>query len=166
MARITKALREQIVRDFVERNGGWFDPAIFLAEVRKAGPDHPAYEAFEWDDDKAAEEFRIDQARDFTRGLTITFQVQTVHRGSFRVIERSVPLAVSPVDRRKGGGGYFISDPNDPAHMVELCQQAAQSLRWFISRYGGALTWAGVQVGQLEKMELALEAAAPKQEAA
>lgn len=166
MARFTKALRQQIVRDFAEQNGGWFDPAAFLAFVRDSGVDHPAFGWFEWDDDKAAEEFRLDQARDFARGLVIKFEVQSLHRGTMRVIEHSAPLVVSPLDRRRQGGGYYLTDANDPAHMAELCRQAAHSLRWFISRYEGALAYSGVGVAGLEKMQTALEDATAHREAA
>lgn len=157
MARFTKALRQQVVRDFAEQNGGWFDPAVFLAEVQKVGAAHLAYEWFEWDDDKAAEEHRLDQARDFARGLTVRFEVRAVHRGAMRVVEHSAPLAVSPMGSRRNGGGYYITDPNDPAHMAELCRQAAQSLRWFISRYEGALAYSGVGVSGLQKVQAVLE---------
>lgn len=166
MARFTKELRQQLVRDFAERNGGWFDPAAFLAEVRESGSGHPAYEWFEWDDDKAAHEFRMDQARDFARGLIVRFEVKTVHRGSFKIVENTVPLAMSPLERRRDGGGYYISDPNDPAHMDELCRQAAQSLRWFMSRYNAALTHIGIAPTVLEKVQHALENSAVHEEAA
>ncbi len=157
MARFTKALRQQLVRDFAEGNGGWFDPAAFLADVRALGDSHPAFEWFEWNDDKAANEYRLDQARDFARGLVVKFEVKTLHRGSFRVVEQSAPLAISPMDGRNGGGGYFITNPNDPAHMIELRRQAAQSLRWFLSRYGAALTSAGVSTVAFEKAQAALD---------
>lgn len=166
MARFTKALRQQLVRDFAEKNGGWFDPAVFLSEVRKAGEKHPAYGWFEWDDGEAAHEFRLDQARDFARGLKVVFEVQTMNRGTLRVVEQSAPMLVSPMAGRKGGGGYFITDPDDPAHMIELCLQAAQSMRWFISRYEGALRYAGINTAPFEKVQAALEDMAPQVEAA
>lgn len=156
MARFTKALRQQLVKDFAERNDGWFDPAAFLAEARDGGESHPAYEWFEWDDDKAANEYRLDQARDFARGLVVKFEVRAIHRGSFRVVEQSAPLAMSPMTGRRGGGGYYITDPNDPTHMLELRRQAAQSLRWFLSRYEAALTDAGVSTAAFEKAQAAL----------
>ena len=55
MARFTKALRERIVREFTARHNGRFDPAVFVEEVRQAGPSHEAYEWFQWDDEAAAE---------------------------------------------------------------------------------------------------------------
>lgn len=158
MARFTKELRQQIVQSFAEQNGGWFDPAAFLAAVRKAGAKHPAFEWFEWDDERAAHEFRLDQARDFARGLVIRFEVQTIHRGGFRIVEQSAPLILSPIGGRNDGGGYFVTDPNDPTHMEELRRQAAQSLRWFISRYSAALADIGIGLTAFERAQAALEA--------
>lgn len=152
MARFTKALRQQIVREFAEAHGGVFDPAAFLSEVYSAGEDHPAYEWFEWSDDKAALEYRLDQARDFARGLVVRFEVQEVHRGKMRIMERSAPLVLSPIDARKSGGGYLVTDPGDPVHMDELRRQAAGSLRWFISRYEAILA----DVGAMQQFERTL----------
>lgn len=163
MARFTKALRQQIVREFAEANGGFFDPAAFLLHVQSAGPGHPAFSWFEWDDASAATEYRLDQARDFARGLVVRFEVNVLHRGVFRVVDQSAPLALSPLGGRRNGGGYYMTDPNDPAHMEELCRQAAQSLRWFLSRYEAALTYAGIGVGGFEKAQAALDA--PKEQA-
>jgi len=162
MARFTKELRQQIVREFAEGHGGMFDPAVFLASVRDAGPEHPAWEWFDWNDETAANEYRLDQARDFARGLVVRFEVKVVHRGTLRVVEKAAPLALSPLGGRNDGGGYYLTDPDDPAHMEELCRQAAQSLRWFVSRYEAALAYAGVGVGGFDKALDALES--PKEQ--
>lgn len=156
MARFTRQLRQQLVRDFAERNGGWFDPAAFLIEVQEQGVTHPAYDWFEWNDEAAATEFRLDQARDFARGLVVQFEVRSFFRGAIHISQETAPLALSPLANRNRGGGYYITDPNDPAHMTELCRQAAQSLRWFISRYEGALKYAGIPVASLQEMEAEL----------
>jgi hypothetical protein len=166
VSRFTKALRQQIVSEFTAKNGGWFDPSAFVAEVQRVGSEHPAYEWFQWDDDKAAQEFRLDQARDFTRGLIVRFEIRTMHRGSLRIVEHSTPLVISPLATRNDSGGYYLTDPNDPAHMAELCRQAAQSLRWFIGRYEGALAFAGVNIGSFDRARTALEAFEEKDEAA
>jgi hypothetical protein len=166
MARFTKALRQQIVREFAEQNGGWFDPALFLETVREAGEDHPAYDWFEWDDDKAALEYRLDQARDFARGLVVRFEIEEVHRGKMRIAEHSAPLIISPLGKRREGGGYFVTDPDDAEHMEELRKQAAQSLRWFLSRYNAVLAHCGVSVAALERVQAQLEDQTEHKEAA
>lgn len=157
MARFTKELRQHLVRDFAERNGGWYDPAAFLTEIEQAGSTHPAWEWFEWDNGKAALEYRLDQARDFARGLVIRFEVEEVHRGKLRISQRSVPLVFSPLAGRRDGGGYQITDPSSQAHMDELRRQAAQSLRWFISRYDAVLAHSGVSLSSFERAQALLE---------
>lgn len=166
MARFTKALRQQIVREFAEAHGGVFDPAMFLAEARAAN--HPAHDWFEWDDDKAALEFRLDQARDFARGLVVRFEIEEVHRGKMRIAERSAPLVLSPLGNRRDGGGYFITNPDDAEHMEELRRQAAQSLRWFLSRYNAVLTSTVERhdIAILERVQARLEDQSEQKEAA
>lgn len=147
--RFTKDIRQQIVRDFAEKNGGVFDAGAFLSEVNQVGKVHPAYEWFEWDNHRAAREHRLDQARSFAQGLRIRFDVETIERGKMKIVSRSMPLVISPVSSRSTGGGYKLSDPNDPAHLAELARQAAQQLRWFKERFEAALAFANIPVEEI-----------------
>lgn len=159
MTRFTREFRQKIVREFAEEHDGWFDAGAFLSQVRQVGAAHPAYEWFEWNDEKAAQEHRLDQARDFARGLVIRFEVETVRSGTVRLISSEAPLVTSPVERRRAGGGYFLTNPDDPAHMAELCRQAAQSMRWFVSRFEAAVLHAGGDLSACEAIRAQLEAA-------
>lgn len=156
MTRFTKAFRQQIVRDFAEQNGGWFDPAAFVEFVKASGESHPAWGWFDWDDESAAHQYRLDQARDFARGLKITFEVRTVAGGKMKIRQATAPLALSPIDGRKDGGGYYMTDPNNEAHLEELRKQAAQSLRWFLMRYHSVIEQNGIDY--LERLQRSLEA--------
>lgn len=151
MARFTKSLRQKIIREFAAQNGGIYDPADFLASVEAAGETHPAFEWFLWDDERAATEYRLDQARDFARGMVVKFQVETIQRGKYKIVEQEMPFALSPVGSRKSGGGYYLSDPEDPSHLEEHCRQAATSLRWFLSRYSSALQSRAISVTAFER---------------
>ncbi|WP_422057307.1 hypothetical protein [Sphingomonas sp.] len=159
MSRFTREQRQKIVREFAEQHDGWFDAGAFLSEVRQVGKVHPAYEWFEWNDEKAAHEHRLDQARDFARGLIVRFEVETIERGDIKVVTRDVPMVISPMERRGAGGGYRLTDPNDPQHMGEHCRQAAQSMRWFISRYEAAVICAGGDMTVLTELRDQLERA-------
>lgn len=159
MSRFTKALRQEIVETFAKEHGGVFDAAAFLSEVNQVGAAHPAYDWFQWDDRKAAREHRLDQARAFAQGLRIRFEVETVERGSVKVVSQSMPLVISPVHSRAKGGGYRLSDPDDPEHLAELCRQAAQQLRWFVERFQMAIAHAGVDSAALGQVLLDLDAA-------
>lgn len=121
----TKQVRREIINDFAARHGGQYLPAAFLAEVKAKGEKHPAFGWFEWDTDKAILEYHLWQAREFANGIIVKFSVQEMHRGRIHVREREMPFVLSPVASRNDGGGYYITDPNDPEHMLELCRQGA-----------------------------------------
>lgn len=144
--RFTKALRKEIVTEFASRHGGTFDPAGFLAEVKKAGAKHPAHSWFEWSDKDAAEEFRLEQARSFASDLRITFSVEEIGRNrTITVVETTAPLVVSPIGNRNSGGGYFLFDPSNPKHQKELCQEASSTLQAWLKRYRAALGFVGLE---------------------
>lgn len=164
MARFSKELRQKIIREFCLRRNTDFDAKLFEQEVRDTGPDHPAYGWFEWDESKAAGEYRVWQAREFAKDLRVTFSVEEIGRaGVIRVREVEAPMLVSPLDGRRSGGGYFLTDPSNPDHMAELCRQAATSLATWLRRYEGALAHAGGSVSMIEKQLKALEKASPQE---
>jgi len=159
--RFTKEQRQEIVREFAIRHNGQFDPKLFLQEVRDTGADHPAHAWFTWDDDKAAREYRIWQARQFARDLKVTFSVQDVGgKQSFSVKRVEVPLVHSPTDGREDGGGYVLTDADNEEHMQELCRQGANALAAWLRRYRGAIEYAGGSTQQIERQLKALEAVA------
>lgn len=164
MAKFTRALRQQIVRDFAIRHNGHFNPQLFLKEVRATGPDHPAYEWFEWNDADAAHAYRVEQARAFARDLRVTFTIEEVGRGrSITVRQVTMPMVVSPIEGRKDGGGYLLSDPDDSSHMAEHCRQAAVALTAWIERYQAAVFSAGISLSSIEGAVKKLEAAGAKE---
>lgn len=141
MARFTKALRQKLVDDYCARNDGRYDPAGFLDEAKS--PQHPAHDWFTWDDEKAAEDYRLWQARAFVNDLRVTFSVETMDRGSVRVSQVEMPSMVSPLDTRDTGGGYIAVSPDDGCGMHALRAEAARSLAAWIRRYGGCLVASG-----------------------
>ena len=167
MARFTKELRQQIVDEFATRHNGYFNPALFLEEVQKIGPDHPAYSWFEWDDDEAARQHRLWQAREFTRDLRVKFTIEEVRPDrsvSVRTVE--APAMLSPIERRSQGGGYYQTDLSNPEHMAELCRQAASALGLWLRRYEAALLHIGGSPTAVQDQIKALEKAAEGDEAA
>lgn len=163
----TKARRQAIVKAFALRNNGVFNPKRFLEEVREQGSNHPAYGWFEWNKDRAFDAYQLDQVRAFTQDLKVSFKVEEVGRvGPVRITERVMPLVMSPMAGRKDGGGYVLTNPNDPAHMAEHCRQAAIALRGWINRYDAALKHAGGSVEMVMSVVQTLEAAAPQVESA
>jgi hypothetical protein len=152
MSRFTKELRQDIVKDFVTRNGSW-DAAKFFDEVAATGDSHPAYGWFEWDQGEAARQHNIWQARCFVQGLKIVFEVVTVgHQGPIR-LRQEAPLLVSAIANRQHGGGYGMHDPDNQDDVAELSRQAASALRSWLKRFGSCLSHTDNPVGYLEQIE-------------
>ena len=164
MAKFSKALRQQILDEFTTRHNGQYNPALFVNEVKRAGPDHPAFDWFEWDDDDAAHQHRLWQAREFARDLRVTFTVEELNADkTVKVRQVEAPMVLSPVDQRKKGGGYYKVDLSNPEHMAELCRQAATALSLWLRRYEAAVMHTGGSPAtvrdQIEALEGAAEAA-------
>lgn len=167
MNRFTKELRQEIVREFAVRHNGTFNPGLFLEEVRSAGQGHPAYEWFEWDQAEAARRHQLEQAREFARDLRVVFKIEEVGgRKPVKVRETVMPMLLSPLRDRQQGGGYYLVDPDDPAHMREHCAQAAVALRGWLNRYIGAMQFVKMPVAEVEGIVSALEAVSTKADAA
>lgn len=154
--RFSRKLRQRLVDEYSARHGGRFDPAGFVSEA--ASPQHEAHSWFVWDDAKAADEYRLWQARTFVNDLRVKFTVETVSRGgSVRVSEEECPAFISPLDARRIGG-YIAVDPSDPVAMARLCAEASAALDAWLRRYRGALAWSGGHPAVLEKQAALLTA--------
>lgn len=166
MSNFTKEIRQKIVEEFSRRHNGQYNPELFLKEVKETGATHPAHAWFEWNAKKAANEHNLWQARAFAKDLRITFTVEEVGRnGAVTVRTTEMPMVLSPSNGRKDGGGYVLTDPNDPAHQAEHCHQAASALRSWLSRYQAALVHAGYGVKLIEQVADAMEAVQAPQKA-
>lgn len=161
----SKEERQRIVEDFARKHNGQYDPALFLKEVKEAGKDHAAYDWFEWNTKKAANEFNLWQARAFAKDLRIKFEVEEVGRsGAVTVKTVEAPMVISPTSGRSNGGGYVSFDPSNPAHQAEHCHQAAAALRSWLDRYQAALIHAGYGVRTIEQIAEGMEAVLAPQE--
>ena len=165
--RLLRKQRAEIIKDFCQRHGGVYNPHSFVEEVRSTGPDHPAYDFFEWDDNKAASEHRTRQARMFVQGLKLVFQIEhQTPTGRIKIQERDVPLLLSPSSTRQDGMGYYMFDPDDPDHLEELRRQAVVDLKAWLVRYSVALDAAGLTALPLERILSVLESRPVSQQAA
>ena len=156
MREFTKEIRQEILDDYVARNGQ-FSPAGFLREVRASNGSHKAWSWFEWDDGKAAEEHRVWQSRMFVQGLKIKFEIETMDNKVSKIEVREAPAYLSPLDQRKDGGGYVQFDPDNALHRKELASQASQSMETWIRRYGGIYEAMGGDIAQLRAVRVVLE---------
>lgn len=159
--RFTKAIRTRIVQEFAAQNGGTFDAAKFLEHVKETGETHEAYSWFDWNNDTAAHEFRLNQARSFIRDLRISFTVQDVGRtGLISVRTVEAPLALSPIDGRANGGGYRLINPHSEDSKRLLSAEAASALKSWRSRYEAAVAFVDADIAHVEDLIARLEAKA------
>lgn len=153
--RYTAKRRQEIIDDFMARNGGRFDPAAFVAEAES--DQHPAHGWFTWDDAAAAHQHRIAQARSFVHGLRINFTVEVITPTEpLRAVVTTAPAYISPLESRRTGG-YIAVDPSNPAAMAGLAREGAIALRAWLRRYGGAVLWAQGEIGAVEAVAKMLE---------
>lgn len=136
--KISKAERAEIAIEFAQKHNGRFDPHLFLEEVERTGPGHPAFGWFRWDDVSAANEFRLLQARQFLHGLTIKTEVEIIDGGQLRFASVDAPLLVAPMNDRQFGGGYVLTAARG-AQLDELDRQAVQAAQRLLDRFPAVL---------------------------
>jgi hypothetical protein len=138
---LTKKQRQEIIQDFASRQKDRrYHAAGFLAEVEATGESHPAWSWFEWDQDKAAHQHRLGQAREFAQGLEVYYKTSTVKfRNMMYERKLTIPFVHSPMETRRVGGGYILTDGKKEAHWQELAHEGAEDLDRWLRRFGGTM---------------------------
>jgi|ERR1035437_121881 hypothetical protein len=113
--------------EIVRRKGRGILRAESVVEYAR-DPGTALHERFEWDDDKAAQEYRIWQARHLIR---VMVTVLPQHKGEVRVY---VSLGD---DRQQEGGGYrtISAVMADPEMRTAMLEEAADDMRLFKVKY-------------------------------
>lgn len=121
-----------------ERNGA-LKPQVVVSEARKKNS--PLHEAFEWDDKLAANTFRLDQAREMIRALSICVECP---EGAPRIVHAFVHVpAAEDEDPKYLTIAALKAQPADYARalnymlvMLEKLEQAVVQLREAASAVG------------------------------
>jgi hypothetical protein len=101
---------EQVVNEIFQRDG-YVKPSVLVDEARSAAS--PAHSAFEWDDNKAGNEYRLIQARGWIRKVSIIVEdraEEMIH----------VPVIVGAEERE----GYY-----KPISQVRRCKDELEMAR-------------------------------------
>lgn len=116
---------EAILRDMAKRNGGTLLPEIVVAEARN--PKHPLHKKFEWNNTKAAQEYRLWQARQLIRVC-----VQILPN-----IKDPVHVFCSLSTDRPTGQGYRVTTEvmSEPERRAQLLQDALFDMNTFVKKY-------------------------------
>lgn len=107
-------------------------PSIVVEEARSAK--HPLHAWFEWDNTKAAEAYRLDQAARLLSGLVI-----------LRDDKPDVELRAFVNVERNGEWRSFEAVVQEPESVAVLLQQALDDLRAFARRYAELKEIAGIR---------------------
>lgn len=122
-----KKAKPQVIGDALSAiataNGGRLTPVAVVDSARD--PSHPLHVHFEWDDAKAAESFRLEQAREIIRVVRVEDD------------EREPPRAFLSVSEGRAGTSYrTLGDVMDSAELQNIVlAQAERDLVAFQRRY-------------------------------
>lgn len=122
--RSTNGLVLQVLTETYERRGE-LTPAIVVEEARDV--DHPLHSRFEWDNDKAAEQYRLVQAGALIRSVKL--KIVDPEPSEIRAF-----INVSNVDPSRGSGRYV---PQEEVAVDPILQRVVlQSMRrdWLLMR--------------------------------
>lgn len=115
------------LRRIAEENGGLLRPEEVVERAR--APESPLHGWFEWDDDEAAQKYRIHQARNLIR-VNVTY---------LQTLGRSVPyrVFVSLSPDRSAAGGYRVTTDvlRDDAARAIMLADALRELRAIQFKY-------------------------------
>jgi len=117
-------IRNELLKIAKEHNG-IIRPAIVIEKARDSKS--PLHNCFEWDNSKAAEAFRLEQARGLIRTYVTVFSEETHPQDVF------VSLST---DRKAGGGYRVLADVIGDADMKKiLLKDALNEMVYFTKKY-------------------------------
>lgn len=118
--------RVEELRRIANAHGGFVDPRTVIEHARDENS--VLHDCFEWDDSKAAQEHRLNQAR-----LLIRVSVQYLEETG----QEPIPVFVSLTTDRKQGAGYrpIITVLNDRELRQQLLIDALNELSTFQRKY-------------------------------
>lgn len=153
MAYFSKKTKQRIIDDYLHSTGkNTYVPEEFVDWLADQ-PEHEAYKAFYgMDDAEAARQWRIDMARNMASGLRIVAKTEVIESEARSIKVTEYPAFISPVAKRKDGGGYEPFDPNDEEAQAELRRQAGTALAAWLDRFRGAAEHIGLDMTPLETM--------------
>lgn len=117
------------LRRIAEENGGTLKPSDVVEAARSE--DSPLHSQFEWDDDTAAEQWRLHQARNLINRVVVQYEAP-----GREPINAQVFVSLT-TDRNKHGEGYRVMADvmSDAEHRAQLLADAKNDMIGFKTRY-------------------------------
>tara|TARA_R110002096_G_scaffold176361_1_gene352551 strand:- start:201 stop:707 length:507 start_codon:yes stop_codon:yes gene_type:complete len=158
MSNFARKTKQRIIDDYLQATGYNIFKADEFVDWLANQPEHEMYNAFYGTDDAtAARQWRIDMARRMASGLRIVVKQEEVQQSSVVSIKvAEYPAYISPVSKRREGGGYEPFDPNDEASQEELRRQAGVALAAWLNRFRGSAEHIGLDMTPIENIVLVL----------
>lgn len=128
-------------------NGERLTPRVVLDDARPV--ESPLHQCFEWDNTRAAELYREDQARAVLRSIRVIKQDGETQRA-----ERMFVNVVEVIDEEEQHGYVPLARVLSDAELFkQMCQQAARDLSAFEDRYSQFTQLATIGRGAREQVE-------------
>ena len=151
MGYFARKTRQRIILGYLADTGkNMFVPDEFVTWLLDH-PEHELYETFHGRDEELLWQAKLDLARQLASGLWIVVKQEEVQQSevvSIKVAE--YPAYISPVAKRKEGGGYEPFDPDDEASQEELRRQAGVALAAWLNRFRGSAEHIGLDMTPIE----------------
>lgn len=121
------AIRNELIR-LAEEHEGKLEARTVVDAAR--AEDSPLHRSFTWDDTKAAEQWRLQQARQL---ITAVVKYEQVGK---RLLPVQVFVSLSP-DRQNDGGGYRLAAEvmSDEVHRQQMLADAMADMQRFKEKY-------------------------------
>jgi hypothetical protein len=133
---------EKELRRIAKQHGGLLQPKEVVNEARSSKS--PLHDRFEWDDSIAAEEYRLEQARQLIRVCVQVLPPAT----------EPVPVFVSLTsDRKEAGGGYRLTSAvlQKEDLRAEMLKDAFETLEYFRNKFKAFKELSGI-VSEIDKV--------------
>lgn len=138
----------------IQKRKGILNPKDVVDEARN--PKSPLHSCFEWNDSKAAERYRLEQARELIMKVTV---IRPDNYGQAVTVRAYQSL---PGDRTNGGGYRHVDAVLGNEEMRrDMLRQALRDLRSFRNKYAALKSLAPL----MTKIDTYLEKHSPAQEA-
>lgn len=137
--RLTRTRKQAIIEGYFDAVGTQIFVASEFIDWLSEKPEHEAYPWFFGQSDEVeARNSRIAMARSFVSGLRITVKSDAPTEGgkTVKVVEKTYPAFISPIEGRRGGGGHIRFVPEDPKSVESLRAEGAANLVSWLERFG------------------------------
>lgn len=119
----------------IEKNAGALTPELLVDRARP--PDSPIHNLFDWDDARAAESWRLSQARVLIASVCVSIQTRTEEKIQVKVTRAWQHVNAHDDERRFEGSAYINLGRamRDQRYRQQILERAKESARSWMRTY-------------------------------